>query len=165
MDFNCSAITVNASCTPNAGLSKFQFQTGKTHRLRLINAGSEGMQKFSIDDHILTVVAVDFVPVVPYQTKIVTLGIGQRTDVIVTATGKPGQAYWMRSDFSQLCASSPSLQPSALAAVYYPGASRNARPTSTAYNYTQTNCLNVSIPHFCCLLNAGQGIDVLIDIP
>ncbi|TGO22870.1 hypothetical protein BPAE_0152g00250 [Botrytis paeoniae] len=142
MDFNCSAITVNASCTANAGLSKFQFYPGKTHRLRLINPGTEGNQKFSIDGHVLTVIAVDFVPVVPYDTNVVTIGVGQRTDVIVKAIGKVGSSYWMRSNFSQLCASSPSLQPNALAVVLYDGANPNSRPNSTPFPYNETNCLN-----------------------
>ena len=74
------------SCTPNAKYFKFNFQTGKTHRLRLINSGSEAVQKFSIDQHILTVIAVDFVPVFPYTTTIATLAIAQRMDVLVSAT-------------------------------------------------------------------------------
>jgi len=60
---------------PNAGLSKFRFQKGKTHRLRLINAGAEGIQRFSIDGHNMTVIANDFVPVQPYTTQVVTLGV------------------------------------------------------------------------------------------
>lgn len=60
---------------PNAGLSKFKFQTGKTHRLRLINAGAEGIQRFTIDNHVMTVIANDFVPVQPYTTNVVTLGV------------------------------------------------------------------------------------------
>jgi FtsP/CotA-like multicopper oxidase with cupredoxin domain len=35
----------------------------------LINAGAEGMQKFSIDGHNLTVIANDFVPIIPYTTQ------------------------------------------------------------------------------------------------
>ncbi|TVY83153.1 oxidoreductase ptaK [Lachnellula suecica] len=142
MDFNCSQLLVNASCTPNAGISKFSFQSGKTHRLRLINPGSEGNQRFSIDGHTLTVIAVDFVPVEPYDTKVVYVGVGQRTDVLVKGIGKTGDAYWMRSNFSQLCASSPSHQPYAVAGVYYQGANTNARPGTTAYPFNETNCLN-----------------------
>lgn len=70
MDLNCSAITVNTSCTANARLSKFHFHPGKMHRLRLINPSIEGNQKFSIDGHVLTVIAVGFVPVVPYDTNV-----------------------------------------------------------------------------------------------
>lgn len=93
MDFDCSTVTDGTPCksrpdlflfykslsrasgTNNAGLSKFHFRHGKTHRLRLINSGAEGLQKFSIDDHEMTVIANDFVPVVPYETKFVTLGV------------------------------------------------------------------------------------------
>lgn len=47
MDYNCSLVTDGTPCTNNAGLSKFHFTTRKKHRLRLINAGAEGIQKFS----------------------------------------------------------------------------------------------------------------------
>lgn len=60
-NYNCSLVTNNATCTENAGLSKFQFTSGKTHRLRLINGGAEGIQRFSIDSHVLEVIAYDFV--------------------------------------------------------------------------------------------------------
>jgi FtsP/CotA-like multicopper oxidase with cupredoxin domain len=66
MDFDCSTVATGdkTPCTNNAGVSKFKFTTGKTHRLRLINAGAEGIQRFSIDGHNMTVIANDFVPVV-----------------------------------------------------------------------------------------------------
>jgi len=65
-----------ATCVNNAGLSKFNFISGKKHRLRLINTGAAGTQKFSIDNHTMTVIANDFIPLEPYQTKIVTLAVG-----------------------------------------------------------------------------------------
>ena len=77
MDYNCSLVTDGTPCANNAGLSKFQFTTGKKHRLRLINAGAEAIQKFSIDGHKLTVIANDFVPIEPYETEIATLGVRQ----------------------------------------------------------------------------------------
>ena len=94
MDFDCSLVTNGQPCmssepsqlprtlltdlslgTPNAGLAKFKFQTGKKHRLRLINGGAEGIQRFTIDKHTMTVMANDFVPVQPYSTDVVTLGV------------------------------------------------------------------------------------------
>ena len=75
MDYNCSLVTDGTPCTNNAGLSKFKFTTGKKHRLRLINAGSEAIQRFSIDEHTMTVIANDFVPIKPYETDIVTLSV------------------------------------------------------------------------------------------
>ncbi len=74
MNFDCSN-TTSAKCTNNAGLAKFKFTSGKTHRLRLINTGSAAIQKFSIDSHEMTVIANDFTPVEPYNTSIVTLGV------------------------------------------------------------------------------------------
>ena len=66
MNFNCSSVVPGdkSPCTDNAGISKFKFKTGKTYKLRLINAGAEALQKFSIDGHNLTVIANDFVPIV-----------------------------------------------------------------------------------------------------
>jgi len=52
MNYPCDAVTTPVSgfnCTPNAGISKFNVTSGLTYRLRLINSGAEGMQKFSID--------------------------------------------------------------------------------------------------------------------
>ena len=63
------ALTDSTPCNSNAGTSSFQLTAGKAHRLRLINAGAEGIQKFSLDGHNLTVIANDFVPVVPYETQ------------------------------------------------------------------------------------------------
>ena len=66
MTFNCSTVAAGDTtpCNSEAGISKFVLTTGKTHLLRLINAGSEGLQRFSIDGHELTIIANDFVPVV-----------------------------------------------------------------------------------------------------
>lgn len=64
-NYNCSLITDGTPCTPNAGLSKFQFQSGKTYRLRLINAGAEAIQRFSLDGHTMQVIANDFVSIQP----------------------------------------------------------------------------------------------------
>ena len=128
---------------PNAGLSKFNFQSGKTHRLRLINAGAEALQRFTIDGYEMTIIANDFVPIVPYTTKMVTLGVGQRTDILVQAIGEPTDAVWMRSDASAACSSC--LNPHALAAIYYENANTTLAPTTTATTYDDSLCGNVSI--------------------
>ena len=120
----------------------FKFQSGKTHRLRLINAGAEGIQRFTIDGYEMTVIANDFVPVKPYRTNMVTLGVGQRTDVLVKAIGKPTDAVWMRSDISNC---SLSNQPHALAAIYYEHADKTLEPTTIATTYNDTHCGNVSV--------------------
>lgn len=134
MNFDCSAVVPGDTtpCVANAGVSKFRFQTGKTHRLRLINSGADGIQRFSIDEHALTVIAEDFVPVKPYSTRVVTLGVGQRADVLVVANaGRSDAAFWMRSSLAQC---SPANQPHALAVVYYDQADTTMTPTSRAWD-------------------------------
>jgi FtsP/CotA-like multicopper oxidase with cupredoxin domain len=132
MNYPCANTTL--PCAPNAGLSKFRFESGKKHLLRLMNTGAEGIQKFSIDGHQLKVIAQDFVPVVPFSTNVVTLTVGQRTDVIVEAIGKPGDSYFMRSQLAQgpRCTLTDGVSPNALAAVYYEGADSDSMPQSTS---------------------------------
>ena len=150
MNYDCSQVTNGASCTPNAGIAKFKFTPGKTHRLRLINAASEAIVRFTIDEHEMTVMANDFVPVKPYKTKMVTLGVGQRTDVIVKASLPRGSAVFMRSFISQKC--SVARQPLALAAIYYDGADTKKTPTSKETPIDDSHCgnddLDTTIPFF-----------------
>ena len=142
MNFDCSKTT--QPCTPNAGLSKFKFTPGRKHRLRIINAGSEGQQKFSIDEHDMTVIAHDFVPVEPYVAKMVELGIGQRMDVVVTAKPQSGGSYFMRSSIQTACTASS--QPDALAVIYYTGANETALPTSVPQPDTLPDCHHSEYP-------------------
>lgn len=133
MNYPCANTT--QSCTPNAGVSKFNFTSGKKHLLRLINASGEGVQKFSIDNHKMTVVANDFVPVVPYDVEVVTLGVGQRTDIIVEATGTSTDAVWMRSSLGQTssggCSVNDGISFEAVAAIYYENANKTAVPSTS----------------------------------
>ena len=99
MNYPCQNTTL--PCTANAGVSKFRFQAGMKHRLRLINTSADGVEKFSIDGHNMTVIANDFIPVVPYETNVVTLGVGQRTDLIVQAKSQLTGAYWMRANLGK----------------------------------------------------------------
>lgn len=143
MNFDCSTVKSGDTtpCVSNAGISKFQFQTNKTHRLRLVNSGSEGVQRFSIDNHIMTVIANDFVPVQPYNTTVVTLGVGQRSDVLVTANaGGPESSFWMRSNITSC---SLTNQPYAVAAVYYDQANTNSTPSSKSWDVSDPGtCTN-----------------------
>ena len=59
-NFDCSLEREPArrvGCNSNAGISTFNFTSGKVHRLRLINAGGEALQRFTIDNHNITIVA------------------------------------------------------------------------------------------------------------
>lgn len=75
MNFNCSSVGSGRPCTENAPLAEFKFQKGKAHRLRLINAGAAGQQFFSINKHEIIIIAYDLVPIKPFVTKTVFLGV------------------------------------------------------------------------------------------
>ncbi|KAI1634742.1 multicopper oxidase-domain-containing protein [Biscogniauxia mediterranea] len=134
MSFDCSTVDPGnaAKCTNDAALSKFRFQSGKTHRLRFINSGSEGTQRISIDGHNMTVIANDFTPIVPYDTQVVTLGVGQRVDVVVHAhADDPKAAFWLRANMTSC---SFAKRPDALAAIYYEQADADAAPASAPWD-------------------------------
>ncbi|KAG6356518.1 hypothetical protein INS49_015906 [Diaporthe citri] len=57
----------------------------KRYMLRLINTSFRNTFVFSIDNHVLQVIDSDFVPIEPYFTTSVLIGIGQRYRVIVEA--------------------------------------------------------------------------------
>ncbi|CAM1506247.1 Fc.00g058880.m01.CDS01 [Cosmosporella sp. VM-42] len=142
MNFDCSGLPKDddTPCNSNAGLSKFKFKRGKTHRLRLINSGAEALQRFSIDGHKMKVIANDFVQIEPYETDVVTLGVGQRTDVLVEANGEL-DAYWMRSNISTIC--SLSTQHNATAVIYYDDADDTKPPKSVPWDIPEPGtCVN-----------------------
>lgn len=146
MPFDCTNPNVtahNLTCSSDAEYSKFRLISGNTYRLRLMNVGSQGTQRFTIDGMNVTVIAQDFVPVVPYETDVVTVGIGQRTDILLKATGGPMDAMWMRSDVSPTC--STSSQGFAKAAIYYQEADTSRLPETTATEYDDSFCGNVPL--------------------
>lgn len=69
---------------------------GKKHRLRLINTSLDNHFKVRLEGHSFTVISADFVPITPYTTDWLFLGIGQRADVIITANNTESN-YWFRA--------------------------------------------------------------------
>ena len=114
----------------------------------------------------MTIIANDFVPIKPYDTNVVTLGIGQRSDVLVKAHLPPGSAVFMRSDISTNC--SLTNQPHALAAIYYDDANTTLKPNSTATPYNDTHCgndpLSSTVPFFPFPATSNPATTQTIDI-
>ncbi|KAL2401490.1 oxidoreductase ptaK [Exophiala dermatitidis] len=167
--FDCSVIGNSTNCTSGAGYSKFQFTKGQSYRLRLINAGAEAIQKFSIDNHQLKVIAYDFVPIVPYTTQIVTLGAGQRADVVVEATGASTDAVWMRSVISNC---SLTNQPYGYAMVYHEKADVYSKPNTTAWpdttptgvDHCANDALSLTTPYFPISPPSTPATEVTVDL-
>ncbi|GAB7326250.1 hypothetical protein MBLNU13_g10234t2 [Cladosporium sp. NU13] len=143
------------SCT-TADYSVFKFTSGKNHLLRLINTGSNAVQKFAIDGHTMQVIANDFMPVVPYNTSMIALGVGQRADVIVYGSAKSGDNVWMRSNIVG-CSVNDGLLTEALGAIYYqdadmktlPAAAPNQGPAAeTSPRFCGNDPLTVTVPAF-----------------
>lgn len=95
------------------------------------------MQKFTIDGYTFTIFANDFVPVQPYETDVVTLSVGQRTDILFKATGKPSDSVWMRGFRPGNCGPTAGGE-EVKAAIFYQDADQSQEPTTqpgpNAYN-------------------------------
>ncbi|KAF2212680.1 hypothetical protein CERZMDRAFT_40654, partial [Cercospora zeae-maydis SCOH1-5] len=107
--FKCSSL--DPKCC--GGRFNKTFVEGKRYLLQLINASSESMFIFAIDDHDLEVIQADLVPIVPYTTDSVFVAIGQRYQVIVTAKPRKRSRlcvqdirncnYWIRTRIASGC--------------------------------------------------------------
>lgn len=75
---------------------------GKKYRLRLVNTAVDNAYRISLDSHKFTVIQTDFVPIVPYETNSVFIAIGQRYDVVFTASARPDN-YWFRAEVQKGC--------------------------------------------------------------
>ncbi|CAF4252688.1 unnamed protein product [Rotaria sp. Silwood2] len=85
-------------CVPNRPYERFTVIYNETYRFRLIAAGSEFNYKFSIDNHELTVIAIDGVYVEPYKVQQLWIYIGQRYDVLVTMNQRSTLGvHWIRA--------------------------------------------------------------------
>lgn len=104
-----------------ASFARFNFTSGKNHKLRLMNVGASAVQKFSIDNHTMQVIASDYMPVKPYNVSIISLAVGQRADVIVFGSGNSKDKYWMRSNIAG-CSVNDGVLTEAKALVLYEGA-------------------------------------------
>jgi FtsP/CotA-like multicopper oxidase with cupredoxin domain len=72
-------ILVNGSMTSASG-GKYAVTTltpGKSHLLRIVNVGINNYLHVGLDGHKFTVVAADFVPIVPYEADSIVLAVGK----------------------------------------------------------------------------------------
>ncbi|KAI1389017.1 putative multicopper oxidase [Hypoxylon trugodes] len=115
------------------------FEAGKRHRIRLVNTAIDTHYKFMIDNHKMKVVAADLVPIQPYTTEVLSIGIGQRYDVIVEAD-EDGGDFWLRAYPDMACSAENEMVNNIRGIVRY-DASSHKEPTTSAYAYTE-DCLD-----------------------
>ncbi|KAI9359651.1 laccase [Zopfochytrium polystomum] len=112
--------------------------SGNTYRLRVVNSGVYAHMKFMIDNHSFQVIAADLVPIVPYNTTVLDVALGQRYDIVFTAN-QTASNYWIRA-IPQLSCTNNKNQNGIKGILRYSTASNlTADPTTTAYTYTD-NC-------------------------
>ena len=103
--YNCTDMESKAgNCTEPPKKYSINFEEGKKYLLRLINTSVDNTWIFSIDNHVMQVVGSDFVPIKPYRTNHVLVGIGQRYHVLVEATRPLSDSdYWIRMTVADRC--------------------------------------------------------------
>lgn len=72
---------INGKNTYQGGGSRYEatFESGKSYRLRLINTAIDTHFKFAIDGHSFTVIANDFVPIVPFEATYLDITMGMNS--------------------------------------------------------------------------------------
>lgn len=129
---------INGTNVYDDGGSRFEMTVaaGSTYRLRLVNGAIDTHFKFMVDSHNLTVIAMDLVPIVPYTTEVLSIGMGQRYDVILTASESSGD-FWLRAIPQTFCSDNDNAD-NIKGIVRYDSTS-TSDPTSSAFTYTD-NC-------------------------
>jgi hypothetical protein len=148
--YDCEVGGEDPNCVSNGAYWQTTFTPGKKHLLRLISTGIDQYLRISIDNHNFTIIANDFVPIVPYETDNVLLQIGQRLTIVVEAN-QPVDNYFLRAEWMTTC-----LNPSNerlyndLAIIHYEGAPNVTTANTTGGNWTNI-CADGSeleyIPH------------------
>jgi FtsP/CotA-like multicopper oxidase with cupredoxin domain len=104
-----------------------------------VNAAVDTHFKFMIDNHTMTVIASDLVPITPYETTVLNIGMGQRYDVIVTADqASVADSFWLRAIPQSACSDNDNSDD--IRGIIYYGDS-TTEPTTSAYDY-EDSCVD-----------------------
>jgi FtsP/CotA-like multicopper oxidase with cupredoxin domain len=76
---------VDAQCTGRQPRHQIYFEEEKTYKLSIVNTAVDTQFTFWIDGHNFTIVQTDFVPIKPYTTNTMNIGIGMSTALLKNA--------------------------------------------------------------------------------
>ncbi|WOO80402.1 Laccase-2 [Vanrija pseudolonga] len=100
---NCGYVQKGVQCGQKRA-SEVYGAAGRRIRFRLINTGSHAMIRFSIDNHVLTVIEADDTAIQPVQVNEVPVATAQRYSVVVTLNqGQAGSSFWIRARAAMFC--------------------------------------------------------------
>ncbi|KAF2641923.1 hypothetical protein P280DRAFT_424531 [Massarina eburnea CBS 473.64] len=136
-------LLVNGTMTSASGgnYSVTTLAPGKTHRLRFINTGINNWNHVSLDGHPMTVIAADFVPIVPYTTNSLSISVGQRYDVIINANQTVGN-YWLRVGTGGGKCDGPNKNMDNVKAIFRYEGAPDAQPDSVATQPLPQGCFD-----------------------
>ncbi|KAE8330214.1 Cupredoxin [Aspergillus sergii] len=129
---------INGTNTYGTLGSRFEttFAAGTRYRIRLVNAAADNHFRFMIDNHTMEVIATDFVPIHPYNTTQLSIGMGQRYDIIVTAKELDSGDFWLRAIPQEACSETDAVDN--IKGIIRYNSSSTAEPTTSAYSYTDS---------------------------
>jgi hypothetical protein len=124
------------------------FPRPKRYLLRLINTSFDTTFVFSIDNHNLTVIGADFVPIHSYSNTSVLIGIGQRYHVVVEANPIANGSqpiphdlnFWMRTYVAGCTNTTNFTKGYELSGILRYDSSSTAMPTSRPWNGMSLAC-------------------------
>jgi FtsP/CotA-like multicopper oxidase with cupredoxin domain len=85
-----------------------------------------------IDNHTMTVIGSDLVAIEPYEATVISIGMGQRYDIVVTADQTDATDFWMRAIPQSACSENDNEDD--IRGIIYYGDSPGT-PTTSAYDY------------------------------
>ncbi|TID17143.1 laccase-like multicopper oxidase [Venturia nashicola] len=152
------------------GVGKYATTTltpGKKHKLTLVNTGTNQYIHVSLDNHPFTVVAADFIPIVPYNTSSLVISVGQRYDIIIDANQAVGN-YWFRMATGGGQCDGPNqknLNGDNLGAIFSYSGAPAGNPTSSASTLS-AGCIEESniVPYVKTTVPSPSGSPTLLDL-
>ncbi|KAI8944818.1 multicopper oxidase [Xylaria longipes] len=127
---------INGTNVYEDGGSRFNisFTSGTWYRMRLVNGAVDSHFKFSVDNHTMTVIAADLVPIEPYNTTVLSIGMGQRYDVVVIADqASVADDFWIRAIPQSACSENDNSDDIRGIVTY---ADSPSTPTTSQWDYT-----------------------------
>ena len=137
--YDCTGST-DPACLGTGRRFETTFVSGTKYLIRLVSTQVDGYFKFTIDGHNFTVIANDFVPIIPYETNNVIMASGQRYDIVVEANQEVS-SYWLRAIYQTACNNNDNdNKDNILGIVHYDGADTTQDPTTTESAAITNSC-------------------------
>lgn len=140
---NCLINGTNTWTQSNGTVVGSRFETtfvaNTSYRIRLVNGAANTHFRFTIDNHTMEIIASDFVPIIPYTTTDLSIGMGQRYDIIITAlTEETTDSFWLRAVPQESCSSNDNMD-NILGIIRYDNLSTD-NPKTSAYSDLVDSC-------------------------